>query len=155
MTSLPLCQARWAQRRLVTLVGPGGIGKTTVATITAHALLPNYRDGVVFVDLVPISDPSQVPNTVASLLGLAIGSEKAGSDVIVFLKTKELLLVLDNCEHVIESAANLAEQVFRNAPRVHILATSREPLRVTGERVHRLRPLESAPVSANLPLPRR
>ena len=142
--------SQMAQRRFVTLVGPGGIGKTTVATIAANALLPNYRDGVAFVDLVPISDPLQVPNTLASMLGLAIGSEKAGSGVVAFLKTKELLLVLDNCEHVIESAANLAEQVFRNAPGVHILATSREPLRVTGERVHRLRPLESAPVSAEL-----
>jgi len=142
--------SQMARRRFVTLVGPGGIGKTTVATIAAHALLPNYRDGVAFADLVPVSDPAQVPNTLASLLGLAIGSEKAGSGVIAFLKTKELLLVLDNCEHVIESAATLAEDIFRNAPGVHILATSREPLRVTGERVHRLRPLESAPVSAEL-----
>jgi predicted ATPase/DNA-binding winged helix-turn-helix (wHTH) protein len=138
------------QRRFVTLVGPGGMGKTTVATIATNALLPNYRDGVAFVELVPVSDPARVPNALASVLGLAIGSEKAGSAVIAFLRTKELLLVLDNCEHVIEAAANLAEEVFRSAPGVHILATSREPLRVTGERVHRLRPLESAPVSAGL-----
>ena len=138
------------QRRFVTVVGPGGIGKTTVATIAANALLPNYRDGVFFVDLVPISDPLKVPSTIASVLGLSIGSDTAGSGVIAFLRTKELLLVLDNCEHVIETAAALAEQVFKNAPEVHILATSREPLRVAGERVHRLRPLESAPVSEEL-----
>lgn len=142
--------AQMPQRRFVTLVGPGGMGKTTVATITAHTLLPNYRDGVVFVDLVPVSDPSQVPNTLASALGISGGSGKAGPGVIAYLKTKQMLLVFDNCEHVIETAASLAEEVFKNAPRVHILATSREPLRVTGERVHRLRPLESAPVSEDL-----
>ena len=138
------------ERRFVTLVGPGGIGKTTVATLTANSLQSSYHDGIAFVDLVPVSDPSKVPSTLASVLGLSIGSETTGSSIIAFLKTKELLLVLDNCEHVIEAAATLAEFVSRNAPGVHILATSREPLRVTGERVHRLRPLESAPVSAKL-----
>jgi predicted ATPase/DNA-binding winged helix-turn-helix (wHTH) protein len=138
------------ERRFVTLVGPGGIGKTTVAAIAANSMLSNYRHGVAFVDLVPISDPAKVPATLASVLGLPIRSETTGSSIIAFLRTRELLLVLDNCEHVIETAATLAELVFRNAPGVHILATSREPLRVTGERVHRLRPLESAPVSAKL-----
>jgi predicted ATPase len=69
---------------------------------------------------------------------------------MVFLKSQELLLVLDNYEHVIEAATNLAEDIFKGAPGVHILATSREPLRAAGERVHRLPPLESAPLSANL-----
>ncbi len=138
------------QRRFVTLVGPGGIGKTTVATITADVLQSNYRDGIVFVDLVPIADPVKVPSTLASIFGLSVSSEAASSSLIAFLRTKEMLLVLDNCEHVIEVAANLAEQIFKNASGVHILATSREPLRVTGERVHRLRPLESAPVSEEL-----
>jgi predicted ATPase/DNA-binding winged helix-turn-helix (wHTH) protein len=138
------------QRRFVTLVGPGGIGKTTVATITANTLQPNYRDGVVFVDLVPIADPFKVPSMLASLFGLPTAAEAASSSITAFLRTKEMLLLLDNCEHVIEAAATLAEQIFKSAPGVHILATSREPLRVTGERVHRLRPLESAPVSEEL-----
>ena len=137
-------------RRFLTIVGPGGIGKTTVAAALAQRILRNYRDGAVFADLAPISDPSLVPSAVASMLGLAIRSDHPGSALMVFLRSQELLLVLDNCEHVIEAAANLAEDVFKGAPGVHILATSREPLRAAGERVHRLAPLESAPPSAIL-----
>jgi DNA-binding winged helix-turn-helix (wHTH) protein len=139
-----------AQRRFVTVAGPGGIGKTTVAVAAAQELLPSYRDGVAFIDFVPVADPLLVPGKLASVLGLSLHAEDPLRGVIAFLKSKELLLVLDNCEHVIEQAANLAEEVFRNAPGVHIRATSREPLRAAGERVHRLAALEGAPVSSNL-----
>jgi predicted ATPase/DNA-binding winged helix-turn-helix (wHTH) protein len=137
-------------RRFITVVGAGGIGKTTVALTVAGALVADYEDGVRFVDLSPLSDPRFVPSALASALGLTIHSEDAVLGLIAFLRDKHMLVVLDSCEHVIEAAASLAEQVFDDAPGVHILATSREPLRAKGERVHRLSPLESPRSSSGL-----
>ena len=142
--------SQMSQRRFLSLVGPGGIGKTTVALAIANEVLPRYRDGAAFIDFVPISDPLLVPGKLASVLGLSISPDDPLSGVLSYLRSKEILLILDNCEHVIEPAASLAEDVFKSAPSVHILATSREPLRAAGERVHRLAPLEGAPDSANL-----
>ena len=142
--------AQMPQRRFVTLVGPGGIGKTTVAIAVAHKLSDQYSDGIAFIDFVPLSDPLLLASKLASVLALSIHSDEPLSGLVAYLRTKNLLLVLDNCEHVIESAATLAEEIYKNAPGVHLLATSREPLRATGERVHRLAPLESAPASTNL-----
>ena len=138
------------QRRFVTLVGPGGIGKTTVAIAVAHKLSEHYSDGIAFVDLVPLSDPMLLVSKLASVLDLFIHSGEPLSGLVAYLRTKELLLVLDNCEHVIESAASLADEIYKNCAGVNLLATSREPLRATGERVHRLAPLESAPISTTL-----
>src|SRR5262249_9131925 len=98
----------------------------------------------------PLSDARFVPNTLASVLGLTIHSGDAVPGLISFLRDKQMLVVLDSCEHVIEAAAALAEQIFDHAPGVHILATSREPLRTRGERAHRLSPLESPPSSSGL-----
>ena len=142
--------AQLSQRRFITLVGPGGIGKTTVAVTVAQELSPSYRDGVSFVDLASISGPQLVPNALAAVLRLAVPSEDALPAVIAFLKHKHMLLVLDSCEHVVEAAANAAEEVASGAPGVHILATSREPLRAAGERVHRLPPLENPSTSEGL-----
>jgi len=144
-----LC-AQLAQRRFVTLVGPGGIGKTTVAVAVARELSSSYRDGVSFVDLASLNSPQLVPSALAALLGLAVPSQDATPAVIGFLKTKHMLLVFDSCEHVVEAAASAAEEVSSSAPGVHILATSREPLRAAGERVHRLGPLESPSTSVGL-----
>jgi len=141
--------AAQAQRqRLVTLVGPGGIGKTTVAIAVGQALLSAFEDGVRFVDLAPLVDPSLVASSVASVLGLPVRSEDSVPALLAFLKEKRMLLVLDNCEHVIGSVATLATQVLAIAPGVHIFATSREPLLMEGERVRRLLPLATLPSSA-------
>ena len=130
---------RW---RFVTIVGAGGIGKTTVSLALAEALLAAYQDGAWFVDLAPLDDAQFVPTVLGTTLGLALHPQDAIPRLIDFLKDKQMLIVLDNCEHVVEAAASLVEQLLARAPGLHILATSREPLRVGGERVHRLQPLE-------------
>ena len=141
---------RLPQQRFVTIVGPGGIGKTTVALATADRLSACYQHGACFVDLASITDPLLVPSTLASALGLEVLSDNPASALLAFLADKHLLIVLDNCEHIVEAVAPLAEQVLRGAPGVHILATSREPLHSEGERVHRLKPLDIPPSSATL-----
>jgi predicted ATPase/DNA-binding winged helix-turn-helix (wHTH) protein/AraC-like DNA-binding protein len=140
--------AQLLRQRLITLVGPGGIGKTTVAVAVAQRLSKSYEDGVRFVDLVPLADPLLVQSAVASTLGLPVRSENSLPSLLAFLKEKRMLLVLDNCEHVIEPVAAFAAQVLAIAPGVHIFATSREPLFVSGERVKRLSPLPF-PLSTN------
>jgi predicted ATPase len=142
--------ARLSRQRLITIVGPGGVGKTTVALAVAEALLPAYDHGVWLIDLAPLSDPGLVPSALAAVLGLEIRSEDPLPGLIAFLREKLMLLVLDNCEHVIGEAAALTVAILRGAPGVHILATSREPLRTEGEHLHRLSPLQSPPGSAGL-----
>ena len=131
--------------RFITIVGPGGIGKTTVAVAVADLLVPVFKDGVRFVDLGPITDASHVVGAVAGSLGVAIQSKDPIQGLTSFLRDKQILLVLDNCEHVIETVAALAEGVFRDVSLTSVLATSREPLRVEGEHVHRLEPLATPP----------
>jgi len=142
--------AQLATKRFVTIVGPGGIGKTTVAVAVGHLMLADFKDAVRFLDLGPLNDPHFVPSVVASTLGLLVQSDDPTSGLITFLRNKRMLLILDSCEHVIGSVAALAERIFREAPQVHILATSRETLCVEGEHVQRLAPLESPPDSASL-----
>ena len=142
--------AQLSDWRFTTVVGPGGIGKTTVAVAVAHNLLASFDSAVHFVDLAPLSDPILVPSAVATALGVPVRSEDPTAELISFLRDKRLLLIFDNCEHLIDSVALLLERVYWEAPGVHILATSREPLRVSGERVHRLSPLESPPVGLDL-----
>jgi predicted ATPase/DNA-binding winged helix-turn-helix (wHTH) protein len=139
-----LAQQLTAQR-LLTITGPGGIGKTVVALDVAERVLGTYKDGVWVIDLAPIDDPSLVPTALASTLGLEVRSDKPLPSLIGAIKEKQMLLVLDNCEHVIEEAAALVDGVLSGSRSVRILATSREPLRVKGEPVCRLSPLESPP----------
>jgi predicted ATPase/DNA-binding winged helix-turn-helix (wHTH) protein len=141
---------RLPQQRFVTIVGPGGIGKTTVALATADKLFFSYRHGACFVDLASITDARLVPSTLASVLGLEVLSDNPVPALLAFLADQHLLIVLDNCEHVVDAANTLAEQVLEGAPGVHILTTSREPLRAEGEWVHRLEPLDIPPSSATL-----
>lgn len=129
-------------QRLVTIVGFGGIGKTTVALAVAETLLSDFHDGAYFVDLAPIEDPQFVTGSLCSALGLPPPPDGAIRHLVEHLRHRRMLIVLDNCEHVVEAAATLVEQVLANAPGVHILATSREPLRAEGERVSRLAPLD-------------
>jgi predicted ATPase/DNA-binding winged helix-turn-helix (wHTH) protein len=137
--------AQMPRRRLITIVGPGGIGKTTVAIACAEALVGSYRDGVGFVDLTRVSEGVSVATSLARALDVAITGDDALHDVIEYLKDREMLLVIDNCEHVIQAAAELVETITVSAPGVHILATSRESLRVLGESVRRLPPLAYPP----------
>ena len=134
-----------ADQRFVTVLGPGGIGKTTVAISVGHAQLAAFDGAVCFVDLGPLSDARLVPSALASTLGLLVQSDDPTPGLIRFLRDRRMLLILDSCEHVVDSAAALAEHIFEEAPHVHILATSREALRVEGEHVHRLEPLGSPP----------
>jgi len=129
-------------QRLVTIVGAGGIGKTTLAMAIAETLLPEFPDGACFVDLAPVEDPQFVSTTLASVLGIAVSPQNAIPRLVESLRDKRMLILLDNCERVVEAAAALTEQVLAGAAGVRILATSREPLRAEGERVHRLLPLE-------------
>jgi predicted ATPase len=136
--------------RFLTIVGPGGMGKTTVAVAVAHAMRQEFPEAVCFVSLGALSDPAHVASTVASTLGLTIQTEDALPSLRESLRRARMLLVLDNCEHVIAAAAALAEQIFREAPEVHILATSREALRVDGEYTYLLPPLECPPLDPSL-----
>jgi predicted ATPase/DNA-binding winged helix-turn-helix (wHTH) protein len=135
------------RHRLLSLVGPGGIGKTTVALELARKLDNSYKDHAHFVDLASLADPRLVSTAVASTFEFQTLARDPLAELVVLLQDKEALLVLDNCEHLIEAVAVLTERIIAEAPGVHILATSREPLRATGEWVHRLSSLELPPTA--------
>jgi predicted ATPase/DNA-binding winged helix-turn-helix (wHTH) protein len=137
-------------QRFVTIVGPGGIGKTTVIVSAGHALLAEFAGHVHFVGLGETDNAALVPAIVASSLGLMARSNDPTGSIATFLRDKRMLLILDCCEHVIEAAAALAERLYQAAPELHIMATSRELLRVEGEFTYRLPPLPSPPEKAAL-----
>lgn len=137
--------AELARRRLVSIVGHGGIGKTSLALAVAAQAQRHYPAGVCFVDLAPLTVPGHVIETVASALGLRLPSESNMSELESWLRPRRLLLVLDNCEHLLDAVAELVERMLRRAPGLVVLTTSREPLDAEGEWVHRLQPLETPP----------
>jgi non-specific serine/threonine protein kinase len=129
--------------RAVTLTGPGGIGKTTLALEVARSLFPTFNGDCWLVDLVSLSYPSLVPSMVAAVLGLKLGGDEISPESVGrAIGGKKLLLVLDNCEHVIGAAATVAETVLRLCPATSIVATSREALRMKGEHIYRVPPLD-------------
>ena len=131
--------------RFVTIVGAGGIGKTTVAVEVGHAVADSFAGAVQFVVLGMLNDPKLVATAVASMFGLSIQSDDPTPGVIAYLRDKRVLLILDTCEHLIDAVSALATRVFAAAPQVHILATSRAALEANGERLHRLVPLAWPP----------
>ena len=129
-------------KRLVTIQGAGGIGKTRLALQVAAEVVDAYRDGVWLAELGSIRDPALVSTTVAQLLGLVEKSSTSSTEgLCAYLKSRQLLLVLDNCEHLIDACARLAEAALRAAKELTIIATSREPLRLAGEQSYVLQPL--------------
>lgn len=137
------------RRRLVTVVGAGGVGKTTFCVSLLTELLTDARvngwRGVYFVDLASLADPRLVPSALASALGLASQSDDVLVTLMTYLHDKELLLLFDNCEHVIGAVAQITEAILQHASGVRVLATSREPLRIEGEWVYYLQPLAMPP----------
>jgi predicted ATPase/transcriptional regulator with XRE-family HTH domain len=127
--------------RLLTLLGPGGVGKTRLAVAAAAALSPAFTDGVVFVDLAPLRDARLVPATIARALGLREGGGRSARDLLLQdLRERQLLVVLDNFEHL-PGALALVSELPRRCPRVALLVTSRSPLRVQGEQRFTVAPL--------------
>ncbi len=132
-----------ATTHLLTLTGPGGTGKTRLALQLAAEDLESFADGVWLVELAPLADPHLVPQTVAAVLGVPQQGGRPASEVLSdFLKPKKLLLLLDNCEHLIEDCAALASKLLRACPGLKILATSREPLGISGETIYRVPSLD-------------
>jgi predicted ATPase/DNA-binding winged helix-turn-helix (wHTH) protein len=139
-----------ARRRFVTIVGPGGIGKTTVALAVAGHLADSYPHPLCFVELASLTDPRLIPGALASVLGLATSGDQLVSALVAYLQNKSLLIVLDNCEHALDAVAALAESLLRGAAGIHLLATSRQPLRGDGEFVYHIAALAVPPPESRL-----
>jgi predicted ATPase len=135
-------KAAFGSTRLLTLVGPGGVGKTRLALRAAADLQRSARDGAWFVDLAGLDDPHLVAKTVMTSLGLVDRSGQwPASLLLAHLAPREALVVVDNCEHLLDSIAVLADVILKEAPRVRLLATSRQALGISGEHVVHVQPL--------------
>jgi predicted ATPase/class 3 adenylate cyclase len=127
------------EHRLVTLTGSGGTGKTRLSLQVASGMLEQFKDGVWFIELAPISEPGLVPNTVANVLRLRVEDFRPLMDVVMdWMRDKEALFILDNCEHVIDACAQFANTILQNCRGVRILASSREALGIAGEVAYRV-----------------
>ena len=135
-------KAALKKTRLLTLTGIGGIGKTRLSLQVAADVINEFADGVWFVELAPITDGNLVPQAVATILGVKEETGRPLTETLVAsARERQLLLVLDNCEHLVSACAELAQQLLQAGPRFSILATSREPLNIAGETVYTVPPL--------------
>ena len=144
--------------RFVTLLGPGGIGKTTIALAVGRAAAEEFGGEVYLVDLESLTDPRHVAGAVATSLGLALKSKDPGLELVDLVRSRKLLIILDSCEHVIETVALLAEQLYQETEQVYLLTTSRELLKVEGEHCCRVRayhPFSREVEASNTPTIRR
>ena len=140
---LSLLRDRLTAYRIVTLVGSAGIGKTSLALEVARSLLDDFAEGVWFVDLSAFQDPKLLASAVARTLGLRLSGETISPETVArAISSSELLLLLDNCEHVVEAAAAFAEAMVQRCPNVTVLATSRETLWIAGECIYRVPALD-------------
>jgi len=141
-------------QRLVTLTGSGGVGKTSLAIHVANSLAFEFPDGLWWVELASVRDPSGVPDAVASALGITpSGDATVSESIATALLSRRVLIVLDNCEHVLDAAADLASTLLSGSQQLAVMATSREQLRIAGERVWTVPPLDySGPESAAVQL---
>lgn len=137
-TDLALLTERIVTTPLFTIVGPAGVGKTALAVEIAHRIGSAFGDQVTFVDFSLLEDAALVAQMIAGAMMIAVHSDDPLAVILGHIRDKTMLLVLDNCEHVIEAASAVVERIIAGAPRVRILATSREPMRIRGEHVHRL-----------------
>jgi predicted ATPase/DNA-binding winged helix-turn-helix (wHTH) protein len=133
------------KERFVTLLGPGGIGKTTIALAVGRAVAEEFGGNVYFADLESLTDPRHVAGAVATSLGLALKSKDPGLELVDLVRSRKLLIILDSCEHVIETVALLAEQLYQETEQVYLLTTSRELLKVGSEHCCRVLPLDFPP----------
>jgi predicted ATPase len=141
---------RLQSARLLTLIGPGGTGKTRLSIQLGTEVLPQFADGVWFIELAPLADPALVLQTVASVLGVRAQMGMTLANVVNdYLRGKKLLLIFDNCEHLVEPCAQLADEFLHNAPNIKIIASSREALGIGGETVYRV-PSLSMPNQAHV-----
>lgn len=137
-----------SDERLLSIVGPPGVGKTAFALRVAEAMIPQFQHGVWLVDLGSITNASAIPSAIASALPIEVRSSDILSGIAAALRYKNLLLVFDNCEHLIDGAASAVSALLHGAVGVKVIATSREPLRIEGEDVWRLAPLDIPPADA-------
>jgi predicted ATPase/class 3 adenylate cyclase len=141
---------RLESARLLTLIGPGGTGKTRLSLQLAAQVLPNFPDGVWIVELAPLTDPALILQTIAAVLGVRAQIGMPLMNIVTdYLRAKNLLLILDNCEHLVEASAQIADEFLHNAPNIKIIASSREALGISGETVYRV-PSLSLPNQINV-----
>jgi predicted ATPase/DNA-binding winged helix-turn-helix (wHTH) protein len=143
-------RTRLRAERLITVLGAGGIGKTTVAVVVGHAASTEFSDGVFFIDLSTLRHQEQVVGAVVSAIGLNHQFADPEDSLLEFLRTRKAFVIFDSCEHLIEKTAELAHGILRHAPDVCILATSREALRTPDESAFHLHPLDCPPAQAGL-----